>query len=100
MFSSFYKLTVFSMCNVFSFARTFGENGRTFGQNGRKMVDNQLLLIALAYSITKCSDVMAQSTQERAHDMCSCIGSNLLKLLQTTMYSAPERLRCTVGHII
>ena len=35
-FSSFYKLTVLSMCNVFSFARTFGENGRTLGsENGR-----------------------------------------------------------------
>ena len=42
-----FKLTVFSMYNVFSFARTFGENGRTFGQNGRKMVDEQLLFIAL-----------------------------------------------------
>ena len=31
-----YKLTVLSMCNVFSFARTFGENGRTLGsENGR-----------------------------------------------------------------
>ena len=35
------------MCNVFSFARTFGENGRTFGQNGWKMADDQLLFIAL-----------------------------------------------------
>ena len=35
------------MCNVFSFARTFDENGRTFGQNGRKMADDQLLFIAL-----------------------------------------------------
>ena len=51
MFSRFYKLTVFSMCNVFSFARTFGENGRTFGQNGRKMADDQLLFIALLCSV-------------------------------------------------
>ena len=47
IFSSFYKLTVFSMCNVFSFARMFGENGRTIGQKGRKMADDQLLFIAL-----------------------------------------------------
>ena len=46
--SSFYKLTVFSVCNVFSFARTFGENGQTFDQNGRKMADDQLLFVALS----------------------------------------------------
>ena len=39
--------SLFSMCNMFLFARTFGENGRTFGQNGQKMADDQLLFIAL-----------------------------------------------------
>ena len=49
------QLTVFSMCNVFSFALTFGENGRTFGQNGRKMADDQLLFIALFLELVNFS---------------------------------------------
>ena len=32
-FSSVYKHTLFSTCNVFLFARTFGENGGTFSHN-------------------------------------------------------------------